>query len=146
MCPYIEIDTKDELADGRIAQNVGELTYAVTSQLAMFLDERLGKTSELHYEDLAVCLAALEGAKADLIERVLKPYEAKKAADNGDVWGRNVIDYVGGNFYGYKVPPLYSLPGVTVSEDTGPLPLACAEGRLPNSPQQVDDGVTYGGE
>jgi hypothetical protein len=121
--PYISQEAKDGL-EHHIAQNVGELTYEVTSQLAMFLDERLGRTDELHYEDLAVCLAALEGAKADFIERVLKPYERQKAIENFDVWGRGVIEYVGGEFFGYPseadyTPRLRALPMVDGGQTYG---------------------------
>ena|SRR5208282_4964699 len=100
--PYVAPEIAEELLDGRIPENVGELTYCVTSQLAMFLDQKWSNTDELHYEDLAQCLAALEGARADFIDRVLKPYEQKKMEENGDVWGRGVIEYVGGDFYGYR--------------------------------------------
>jgi hypothetical protein len=51
----------------------------------------------LKYQTLAECLGALEGAKLDLIERVVKPYEAKKAEENGDVWPDSltgVEDYI----------------------------------------------------
>jgi hypothetical protein len=61
--------------------NVGQLTYQLQQVLLTFIEDR-----ELKYQTLAECLGALEGAKLDLIERVVKPYEAKKAEENGDVW------------------------------------------------------------
>jgi hypothetical protein len=99
--PYVAPEIKEELVDGRIPENVGELTFCVTSQLAMYLDEKLSRTGGIHYQDLAECKAALVGALRDFNERVEAPYEKKKAEENGDVWGRGVIEYVGGDFYGY---------------------------------------------
>ncbi len=99
--PYVDGETRDEL-DTRIAQNVGELTYEITSQLAMYLDEKLGRNGAIRYQDLADCKAALVGALRDFHTRVEEPYERKKASENGDVWGRGVMEYVGGEFYGYR--------------------------------------------
>ncbi len=99
--PYITNEERDEV-DAHGAKTVGQLTYKLTGELAVYLDDVIATTGEIHYSDLAECLAALEGAKADFIERVLKPYEKKKRKENGDVWGGRVIQYVGDKFAGYK--------------------------------------------
>ena len=62
-------------------QTVGDLTFLLTDLLKGYL---LGKGES--YQTYAEMLGALAGAKLDLIERKIKPYEAKKCAENGDVW------------------------------------------------------------
>lgn len=96
--PYVDEHTIEELLDNpyNAGENVGDLTFLLTSKLATYLDERLMDEGELRYADLTEVLAALEGAKADFIERVLLPYEATKRFQNGDVWGAHVINYVHG--------------------------------------------------
>lgn len=85
--PYIDPQTRDRLSDpdlpprARLALNAGELTYQLQQVLLAYI-----KGHELKYQTLAECLGALEGAKLDLIERVVKPYEERKCEDNGDVW------------------------------------------------------------
>jgi hypothetical protein len=85
--PYIDDPTKRYLDDGsncrgRVpAQTAGQLTYKLQQELLHYIEDH-----GLTYETLAVCLGALESTKADLIERVLIPYEARKCAVNGDVW------------------------------------------------------------
>ena len=98
--PYIAEEERDEVGI-RGAKTVGQLTYAITGELAVYLDNIYMNEGTIRYADLAECLAALEGAKLDLIERVVKPYERKKAKENGDVWGRSVIETVGGKHRGY---------------------------------------------
>ena len=63
------------------ASNVGELTYFITKTLREYL-----LTKGESYQIYAEMLGALEGAKLDLIERKIKPYEAKKRLEHGDVW------------------------------------------------------------
>jgi hypothetical protein len=89
--PYIAEARKQKLDVGRtthwIPPNVpidaGELTYCLQQELKRFLGNRPGG---YHYADLAVALGALEGTKADFIDRVLLPYEHDKREQNGDVW------------------------------------------------------------
>lgn len=84
--PYITDQHKKLLAAedsfGRLRKRLtaGELTYC----LQQVLKDYLGK--DFRYEDLAVCLGALEGAKADFIDRIVLPYEHNKRKENGDCW------------------------------------------------------------
>jgi hypothetical protein len=100
--PYICDDCKDALLENPYDSggSVGELTFKLTGTIACYLDMRLEEEGELFYSDLSEVLAALESAKADFIERVLMPYELKKRLENGDVWGENVINAVGGVYIG----------------------------------------------
>jgi hypothetical protein len=81
--PYITKFKRQELDSNWQAkpESPGELTYCLQQMLRWYLE-----CSGLTYAHLAECLGALEGAKIDLTERVIKPYEAKKLAENGDVW------------------------------------------------------------
>lgn len=78
--PYLTDDRKSELAAGESALTAGDLTFEIQQSILTYLGE------QPNYQTMAEVLGALEGAKADFIERVLKPYEAKKRIANGDVW------------------------------------------------------------
>jgi len=96
--PYVDPHTRDRLSDpdlparSRRALNAGELTYQLQQNLLAFI-----KGHELKYQTLAECLGALEGAKLDLIERVVKPYEERKRLENSDVWPDSLTRSVGGS-------------------------------------------------
>jgi len=80
--PYIENERRDQLdVYGDIPHDAGELTFVLQVHLREYLEH-----NGLRYQQLAECLGALEGAKLDLIERVINPYEVKKREENGDVW------------------------------------------------------------
>ena len=86
--PYIEEKLKTKLdSDERDAQTAGELTYQLQQVLKKYLI-----AYGLKYQVLAECLGALEGAKIDLTERVIKPYEMRKARENGDVWPNHLTN------------------------------------------------------
>ena len=79
--PYIDRDTRLKWEESYyIPENVGELTYAIQQLLRSYT------FNGTDYQTFAECLGALEGAKADFVDRVLLPYEAKKCEENGDVW------------------------------------------------------------
>lgn len=84
--PYLAGKRKLELAAGARATTAGDLTYLLTMTLQDYLSGR-----PMRYEDLAVCLGALEGAKADFINRVVTPYENGKRLHNGDVWPEELL-------------------------------------------------------
>lgn len=92
--PYIEPSARKRLASyaDPTPMTPGELTYVIQHAMANYLDLR-GRLQPcgIRYEDLAVCLGALEGAKLDLIERVIKPYEEAKRVVNGDVWPEHLL-------------------------------------------------------
>jgi hypothetical protein len=90
--PYVKRDVAIALSNGRKAPTTaGELTYLLTMQLQKYLDYHAERAGGYRYENLAVCLGALEGAKMDLERRVLTPYEELAQATNGDVWPRHLL-------------------------------------------------------
>lgn len=84
--PYIAQEAQVEIDNGRSPWNSGELTYALQQVLKRYL-----KGTGLRYAHLAECLGALEGAKLDLIDRVIVPYEHKKREENSDVWPEELL-------------------------------------------------------
>jgi len=99
--PYVDDHTKARLPsypydeNGRVAKptelphTAGQLTYLITRQIQAYLESASARG--VGYENLAVVMGALEGAKADFISRVLLPYEATKIEDNGDVWPAHLL-------------------------------------------------------
>jgi hypothetical protein len=79
--PYLTNLDKLEMDAGLPPQTAGELTYTLTRAIQRYLGDRA-----LRYEDIAVVLGSIEGAKCDFIERVVLPYEDRKRQENGDVW------------------------------------------------------------
>lgn len=75
--PYIR--SEDKIKD--LPKNAGELTYAIQQVLKIYLEG-----TGLRYAHIAEVLGALEGAKLDFVERIVKPYENQKRMQNGDVW------------------------------------------------------------
>lgn len=87
--PYVKKDVALELRTGfKSPTTAGELTYMLTLQIQKYLDQQ---EPNYRYENLAVCLGALEGAKMDLERRVITPYEELAQATNGDVWPRHLL-------------------------------------------------------
>ncbi len=91
MCPYVDQETRERL-DGpskgigvNHPQSAGQLTYALQQCLLRYLEDK-----GLSYQILCECLGALEGAKLDITERIIKPYEQSKCVENGDVWPRHL--------------------------------------------------------
>jgi hypothetical protein len=87
--PYITDEAKYEAFDGGLP-NAGVLTFKIQELLQHFLEEH-----GLRYQQIAEILGSLEGAKLDFIERVVKPYEAKKRSENGDVWPLTLTGLMG---------------------------------------------------
>ena len=89
--PYVDVRSKARLDEGGRGGDpitAGQLTYLIQQQLQRYLRSR---GSDVRYEDLAVCLGALEGAKLDITNRIIIPYEEIKLRQNGDVWDENLI-------------------------------------------------------
>lgn len=84
--PYIHQTARAEIANGDPPANVGELTYVIQQYVNTYLDEQ-----GLSYARIAEVLGALEGAKVDFIDRIVKPYERRKREVNGDVWTDAVL-------------------------------------------------------
>lgn len=89
--PYVKREVALTLDNGtKRPTTAGELTYLLTRQLQFYLDYHSEQAGGYRYENLAVCLGALEGAKMDLERRILTPYEELAQAINGDVWPRHL--------------------------------------------------------
>lgn len=77
--PYIP------LADRKRAQTfpttAGELNYAISRLMALYIDTR-----GLSYQHISDCIGALEGAKDEFQQRVVRPYEDEKRAATGPVY------------------------------------------------------------
>lgn len=88
--PYVNETQKQRVAVGAGSLTTGELTYALQQVINAHLLDRL-RIGALTFQQLAEVVGALECCKADFIDRILMPYEARKAAENGDVWDAKLI-------------------------------------------------------
>jgi len=80
--PYIlQKDRVDLFTGVRKPANSGELNFMITSLLIDYIQEH-----GLRYANINGCLGALSGADYEFKRRVVKPYEKKKCAENGDVY------------------------------------------------------------
>lgn len=87
--PYIPPGRREELRHTLRSQspvNVGELTYCITDFLVNYLLDKAEDNGVYRYNDLADCLAALDGSGKELYRRVIAPYEDTKIKLNGDVY------------------------------------------------------------
>lgn len=110
--PYITNKDKlhlagDQSSPGRYPATAGELTYALQQTILEYLE-----THGLRYQQIAEVLGSIEGAKLDFIERVVKPYEAKKREENGDVWPSSLTHH----------PTVLGGPGRMTPEGFEPFP------------------------
>ena len=82
--PYIKPVDRDRLAlPATISiETPGELNYLVTT-----LAQRYLETHGTSYATINAIVGALECSKAEFYRRVAVPYEEKKIAENGDVYG-----------------------------------------------------------
>jgi len=82
--PYIkQADRKRlQLPGDLVAQTPGELNYLITILAQSYLAKH--GTS---YETINAIVGALECAKAEFYRRVATPYEERKIAENGNVYG-----------------------------------------------------------
>lgn len=79
--PYIDQASRDLIQWGNPPQTSGELNYVLTKTIKTYLD-----LNGLSYGTINDIVGALEGAKLEFYRRVAAPYEAKKIAENGDVY------------------------------------------------------------
>ena len=90
--PYLNRRQKGQLANsGPRPRTAGELTYKIQQDIQDFLNERGNAQGGLSYTDLALALGAIEGARFDFEDRVLRPYELAKRQENGDVWNEGLL-------------------------------------------------------
>lgn len=78
--PYIPEDNQN-LTTCLYPRTPGELTFAFQQAIQGYLFYH-----GLTYAHIAEVLGSLEGAKLDFNRRVVSVYEARKQAENGDVW------------------------------------------------------------
>lgn len=80
--PYITEGRRiDLLKSGHDMEGSGELNYIITRILNRYVEQR-GES----YQTFNDIVGALECAKLEYYRRVIAPYEAQKAHDNGDVY------------------------------------------------------------
>jgi hypothetical protein len=79
--PYIKQYLRDEIENGSIPIDAGQLNYVITSLCNLYLEE-IGKT----YTSINEVVGVLECAKLELYRRIAAPYEDEKIKENGDVY------------------------------------------------------------
>jgi len=79
--PYIEQNRRDEINQGDIPRNEGELNYAIYKLLLQFVNYQ-GPC----YSTFNGILGAILGAVLEFYRRVVAPYEEQKREYNGDVY------------------------------------------------------------
>ena len=79
--PYLEQGVRASLNSGRKATVGGDLNYQFSKLVNDFLAMK-----GLSYSAINEAVGALECAKLELYARVARPYEDKKALQNGEVY------------------------------------------------------------
>ena len=83
--PYITQEAREKFPIERfepdIADNAGELNYALTQLVSTYFQINGGR-----YQQINDVLGALEGCKLEFYRRVAVPYEDQKIKENGDVY------------------------------------------------------------
>ena len=79
--PYISTEDRNDLDNGAMPENAGELNYMISALLDDYLVEK-GK----NYANINEVIGMLECAKLELYRRVAAPYEDEKIDQNGDVY------------------------------------------------------------
>jgi hypothetical protein len=83
--PYIIKAAREQLDDGGLPDNAGELNYVITN----LLDDYLSAYG-LNYTNVNALVGVLECAKLELYRRIAAPYEDEKIKENGDVYTNNM--------------------------------------------------------
>ena len=81
--PYITAEARTRLARGGKPETAGELNYSITR----LVDDYLARKGGIRYAHLNEVVGVLECAKLELYRRVAAPYEDKKLAETGEVYG-----------------------------------------------------------
>ena len=79
--PYITEESRNQLDDGVLPSNAGDLNYMISS----LLDEYLAAYG-CNYSNLNSVVGVLECAKLEIYRRMAVPYEDAKMRENGDVY------------------------------------------------------------
>lgn len=96
--PYIVEQDKNDIAEvmlvsGKlpVAKTAGELNYLFTRLVNDYLQSK-----GLNYQHINDCVGALDGAKAEFQDRIVRPYENTKIKANGDAYDANLIEKANG--------------------------------------------------
>lgn len=82
--PYITPQARERIGDitmGSAPETCGELNYVFTLFIKQYME-----TKGLSYQTCNDIVGALDGAKAEFQDRVVRPYEDEKIRENGDVY------------------------------------------------------------
>ncbi len=79
--PYINEFDREDLDNGDMPLNAGELNYVITSIIDDYICDQ-GKS----YNAMNEVIGALECAKLEMYRRVCAPYEDEKNEQNGEVY------------------------------------------------------------
>lgn len=84
--PYINRDLRPALEQGRVLpKEPGELNYMITKLVDNYLKQR-SQSLGVSYALLNEVKGILDEVKDEFRERIIKPYEARKKQENGDVY------------------------------------------------------------
>jgi len=83
--PYIPIKRREEIQDGCIPQNAGELNFKITFCILEYL-YNINPSEPSHYSDYNEVIGVLECCKLELYARQIRPYEDMKMKSEGDVF------------------------------------------------------------
>jgi hypothetical protein len=76
------MEDREELDEGSIPSNPGELAYS----LSQILDDYLISNGQVNYARHAEVVGVLETLKLEFYRRFTGPYEDRKREDNGDAF------------------------------------------------------------
>lgn len=79
--PYIEQSRRVDLRCGAVPQDAGELNYAITKLVLLYMG-----SAPVKYQRINDVVGALEGAKLEFYRRYVAAYEDVKIEANGDVY------------------------------------------------------------
>lgn len=85
--PYIDEEAREALAAGAPSATPGELNYVITRLAQEYVQVR-----GLSYQTLNDVMGALTGALSEFQRRVVRPYEERKRAANGDVFDAALLE------------------------------------------------------
>lgn len=80
--PYIQMEKRAEIAQGRLPETPGELNYFFSVIVDAYAHAR-GEERYFVYNEI---IGALECCKLELYRRMIGPYEDKSIERNGDVY------------------------------------------------------------
>ena len=90
--PYILPEDREqfEVLEFVRPKNAGELNFCISTMLANYIED-----TGRRYQNMNDIVGALEGAKAEFQRVVVAPYEDKKMAENGGVYGEQDTGVIG---------------------------------------------------